>query len=53
MGVDIVGKVLKPIKTNLQSWQLQNEDWNLFAANVNQPQKMYIVRIYVDVENMV
>ena len=48
-----VGKVLKPIKTNLQSWRLQNEDWNLSAANVNQPQKMYIVRIYVDVENMV
>ena len=33
--------------------QLRNKDWSLLAANVNQPQKVFVVKIYVHIENMV
>ena len=46
-----VDNIMKPIKTDMQP--SPESRLKLFAANVNQPQNMYVVKNYVYVGNIV
>ena len=46
-----VRKVLKPIKTYMQA--APESRLKFLAVNVNHPQKLFAVKIYIHVENMI
>ena len=46
-----VGKVLKPIKTDIQT--APGSKLKFISRNVKQNQKMYVAKVYVPVKNIV